>query len=234
MQISVYGPQGRIYWDVASEAEFPPSWSVTVCIWWAFFWRYILLLSLIQALTIGLVLYSVSETREEAGIGVTGIGVMVALGGSVAISLMVMRRILGKKFKDFRLSITRFKTYTLSEESASLVRMLEKWVGQFLTALRKEEIDQLFVALTQIGKKDGILAFCGLLPRVVDDFLFKTILMVTDGIDPEAIRRDLETDIPPSLSPDHEIAYRKVIEGAVAIQEGADPSAVKKRLSSVS
>lgn len=120
----------------------------------------------------------------------------------------------------------RFRQYELSEESSALVETLKGAVQRPVTQLSSDEVTRIVVAFAEIGKKDGILALEILFPYIRDGFLKEALQLLMDGTEPELLRDILEKRI----GPIEDIGYRKVIEGIVAIQQGATSHMVQQRV----
>lgn len=97
--------------------------------------------------------------------------VIITLGGSVASTLGCF------KLKDF---ITGFKSIALPFKD---------------NTSDPAEIIKTIIDLSNIGRKEGLLALEEAANGIDDEFLKKGIMLVVDGTDPELVRGILETDL---------------------------------------
>lgn len=97
--------------------------------------------------------------------------VIITIGGSVASTLGCF------KLKDF---ITGFKSIALPFKD---------------NASDPAEIIKTIIDLSNIGRKEGLLALEEAANGIDDEFLKKGIMLVVDGTDPELVRGILETDL---------------------------------------
>ena len=214
-----------------------PPWRLVTRFWWAFFWRFAVIVCVLQVIVAWIVVtYAPKISGDEGSFASWIIIIGTACSVSVLIvgSLVSMKMVLGKKFKGFRLSIEsrKYRYLELSESSSSLIQTLNRTVKRPFTRLNGEEIDQLLVGFAALGKQDGILVLDATIPYIKDEFLKLAIQLLTDGTEPESMRGILEGRVD-SLSPQQGIKYQKVIEGVVAIQEGAGPQAITQRVRSI-
>ena len=63
------------------------------------------------------------------------------------------------------------------------------------TSTNPSEIIKSIIDLSNIGRKDGLLALEEAANGIEDDFLKKGVLLIVDGTDPELVRAILETDL---------------------------------------
>ena len=101
--------------------------------------------------------------------------------------------------------------------------------GKSLDQCSLEEINELFTRLAEKARRQGILALeenCG----DMDAFAKSALLLAVDGTEPALICDLLQTWMR-SLLHEHEVKYRKVIEGMMAIQAGDNPRIVEHKLS---
>ena len=63
------------------------------------------------------------------------------------------------------------------------------------TSTNPSEIIKSIIDLSNIGRKDGLLALEEAANGIEDDFLKKGVLLIVDGTDPELVRAILETDM---------------------------------------
>lgn len=92
-----------------------------------------------------------------------------------------------------------------------------------------EEINELFVLLAEKARREGILALEENSVNM-DAFSKAALTLAVDGTEPALICDLLQTWMR-SLLHEHEVKYRKVIEGMMAIQAGDNPRIVEHKLS---
>ena len=126
----------------------------------------------------------------------------------------------------------QYRDYKLSEDSASLLEKMQSLVRRPLPQLSLDEMDQLFTGFAQVAIKDGILALEELIPCIENAFFQRSIQLLTNGVDPELMREILEMWAR-SLLRKQEIEYRKVIEGAIALQKGTRPDLVQVKMQAI-
>jgi len=59
----------------------------------------------------------------------------------------------------------------------------------------EEEIIRQIISLSNIARKEGLLALEEAANNIDDDFLKKGVLLIVDGTDPELVRSILETEL---------------------------------------
>jgi len=117
----------------------------------------------------------------------------------------------------------------LSKRYLDMKRNLKKTTQSALLQLSYQEIDQAFVGLAEIARKEGILAQDQVIQGTDEDFLNYAVRLVIDGTDPDLIMDILEA-WKGSLLHEHGMKYVKVIEGIMAIQSGEDLHIIESKL----
>ena len=95
--------------------------------------------------------------------------------------------------------------------------------------LNFDEINQLFVELTEIARREGVFELEKLVPDISDEFLKSAVSSAVDGIEPELLQEILENWVE-SLLQEQEVKYQKIIEGVMSIQSGDSPRIVWLKL----
>jgi hypothetical protein len=117
----------------------------------------------------------------------------------------------------------------LSKQHLDRIRNLKKTTQRPLLQLSHQEINQAFVGLSEIARKEGILALEQVTQGTDEDFLNYAVRLVIDGTDPDLIMDILEA-WKGSLLHEHGMKYVKVIEGIMAIQSGEDLHIIESKL----
>ena len=108
-------------------------------------------------------------------------------------------------------------------------KRLAELAGKSLEQCSLEEITELFTMLAEKARREGILALEEP-SRDMDGFAKTAVRLAVDGTEPALIADLLQTWMR-SLLHEHEVKYRKVIEGMMAIQAGDNPRIVEHKLS---
>lgn len=131
-------------------------------------------------------------------------------------------------------SVERVKKSRVTSRSSKSIenkrKKLESDVHRRLDEMTYEQIDQMFLALAQFAKRDGILSIEHFIDKMDDSFLQAACRLVVDGTEPQLIMDLLETWLH-SREHDFKVRHRKVIEGVMAIQAGENPRLIEHKLS---
>ena len=124
-------------------------------------------------LGMGMVVYGIIDSGGTSAFGtfIDVASVAITFGGSLSSTLGSF------KLADF---INGFKSISLAFKE---------------TSTNPSEIIKSIIDLSNIGRKDGLLALEEAANGIEDDFLKKGVLLVVDGTDPELVRAILETDL---------------------------------------
>ena len=124
-------------------------------------------------LGMGMVVYGIIDSGGASAFGtfIDVASVAITFGGSLSSTLGSF------KLADF---INGFKSISLAFKE---------------TSTNPSEIIKSIIDLSNIGRKDGLLALEEAANGIEDDFLKKGVLLVVDGTDPELVRAILETDL---------------------------------------
>lgn len=95
--------------------------------------------------------------------------------------------------------------------------------------LSLDDVNRMFVGLAELAREEGIDAF---LDSVTDRFMATGFGLMLDGNDPQLVQVVLET-LMSSLMHEHEVRYRKMLEGIMAIRSGDNPQIVGQKLSMI-
>ena len=124
-------------------------------------------------LGMGMVVYGIIDSGGTSAFGtfIDVASVAITFGGSLSSTLGSF------KLADF---INGFKSISLAFKE---------------TSTNPSEIIKSIIDLSNIGRKDGLLALEEAANGIEDDFLKKGVLLIVDGTDPELVRAILETDM---------------------------------------
>ena len=100
----------------------------------------------------------------------------------------------------------------LGKEYLAKKRAVRPLVKRSLFDLSLEEVNQMFVGLAEIARREGILALDSVMKGAGDRFMAAGVRLATDGTEPELIQAILETWME-SLLHEQEVKYRKTLEG---------------------
>jgi len=117
----------------------------------------------------------------------------------------------------------------LGKEYLAKKRAAGALVKRSLSDLSLEEINRMFVGLAEVGRNEGILALEKMMQGRGDRFLASGLRLAVDGTEPELVQAILRTWMR-SLMHEHEVKYRKVMEGMMSIQSGDNPRIVEQKL----
>ena len=92
-----------------------------------------------------------------------------------------------------------------------------------------DELNQLFLSLSEIARREDILALEEIAIEAQDEFLEFALRLAVDGSEPGLIA-DLLEQWKVSLISQQEKKYQKVIQGITAIQSGDNPRIVEHKL----
>lgn len=116
-----------------------------------------------------------------------------------------------------------------SKKQQAEERRLKELAGKSLAELTLAELTELFTLLGEKARRQGILALEGSAEHM-DAFPRMATMLAVDGTEPALIMDMMETWMK-SLMHEHEVKYRKVIEGIMAIQAGDNPRIIEHKLS---
>jgi|APSaa5957512622_1039677.scaffolds.fasta_scaffold16152_2 hypothetical protein len=108
-------------------------------------------------------------------------------------------------------------------------RQLKQQVKKSLSELSYDEVDSLFVAMSERARKEGIMALESMAQGTTDPFIKAAVQLAVDGTDP-ALIMDILKSWMESLLHEQETKYKKVIEAIMAIQSGDNPRIVEFKL----
>ena len=118
----------------------------------------------------------------------------------------------------------------LSKEYLATKRAVKALAKRPFSELSLDEINRMFGGLAEIARREGILALDKMVQSRSDKLFTAGVRLAVDGTEPELIMAILETWLS-SLMHEHEVKYRKVIEGIMSIQSGDNPRIVEQKLS---
>ena len=109
-------------------AELTPTWGSIVRIWWAFFWKFVIIIGVLQVAVSWVIV-----TYAFKGGNVVTFVLMITTGSSVlafiVATLIPMKMVVGKQFKEFRLSLVKNPVEKGSEnepeDTADLLKTLQ-------------------------------------------------------------------------------------------------------------
>ena len=117
----------------------------------------------------------------------------------------------------------------LSKKYSSMKRSIVTTTQCPLSMLNFDEINQLFVELTEIVRREDAFELEKLVPDISDEFLKSAVSSAVDGIEPELLQEILENWVK-SLLQEQEVKYHKIIEDVMSIQGGDSPRIVGLKL----
>lgn len=106
----------------------------------------------------------------------------------------------------------------------------KKTASKPLEQLSYDELNTLFKQLGEIARGEGILALQDVIPEQNNPFLGSSLTLIVDGTEPALIMDILEKWME-SLLHEQKRKYQKIIEGAMAVQAGDNPSIIEHKLS---
>jgi len=118
----------------------------------------------------------------------------------------------------------------LPKRYLAMKRSAKRLANRPLFQLSYEELDELFVGLATVARREGILELEGMMQGSSDPFFTAGIRLAVDGTEPELIYSVLSTWMT-SLLHEQGVKYRKVLEGIVSAQSGDNPRIVEHKLS---
>ena len=116
----------------------------------------------------------------------------------------------------------------LSKKDLAMKRTAQSALKRPLSELSFDELNQTFVWLGTVARREGILALEGA-TRAPDEFLSRGMQLLVDGTEPKLIRTIL-TNWMESLLQEQRVKFQKVIEGITALQSGDNPAIIEQKL----
>ena len=117
----------------------------------------------------------------------------------------------------------------LSKSYLAMKRSVRSTVKRPLSQLSFDEINQLFVRLNEIARKEGILELEKFEPHISEEFIKLAVRLSVDGTEPELIQ-SIHRNWMESLLREQKVKYLKIIEGIGSVQGGDNPRITESKL----
>jgi hypothetical protein len=123
----------------------------------------------------------------------------------------------------------RHRKGTPNPERVALEQEIGALIGRTLDQFKLDEVTRLFCLLSELSRREGILALQTVAQAAVDPVIAETLRLVVDGTSP-ALIREIGQSWVRSRVHEYECKNQKVVEGFVALQSGDSPRLVQAKL----
>ena len=154
------------------------------------------------------------------------------LAASQAAVLACVARLAGEAQVDWPpagKSKARHRKTAPDPDREALEQEIAALIGRTLDQLKVEEVTRLFCLLSELARREGILALQSAAAAAVDPLMAETLHLVIDGTSP-ALIREMGQSWVRSRVHEYECKNQKVVDGFVALQNGDSPRLIQMKL----